>query len=421
MRLPIPPLGPAHRIRLDPPGTSGNCEFRRLRWEERPLLAEPEWPPPGPLALPANAPRVRGGAITLRHAPAAWDSFALEVDGKPMARSHGRLGWAYLRDGRIRWVTPAPGASRVRTRPGPGRLECQLEVTDPDGGRWRWTRRFRPERDGSGLAVETEVTVTAEREVVFLPGLALLPGAGSFGPGKTQGLLAGVEYLADEESSSERDLRGPAANRLVPARSRRTFPLVAVAAGDRWLGLTWSAAPDVAVLHDSPDRTWGGGGHAWALLIPGSVPGQREEGRLLPYHGRTLPPGQAFRLRATLLGGRGGDVVPAVQAYVAHRGLPPLPRLPGTLDDFFRLTAGAWLDGPIREGSRYRHAVGPGLAAGPAADAALYQRWLAGRLLRDPRAPRLQAAATAAWGEVPAEHPIGAQVGHLRTPAAALA
>ncbi|MFM7099739.1 MAG: hypothetical protein ACKO3N_01040, partial [Verrucomicrobiota bacterium] len=31
------------------------------------------------------------------------------------------------------------------------------------------------------------------------------------------------------------------------------------------------------------------------------------------------------------------------------------------------------------------------------------------------------AAAAAAWREVPAEHPIGAQVGHLRTPAAALA
>lgn len=421
VRLPIPPLGPAHRLRLDPPGTSGTCSLRRLRWRERPLLAEPEWPAPGPPALPADAPGVQGGAITLRHAPAAWDSFALEVDGQPMARSHGRLGWAYLRDGRIRWVSPWEGSSRVRTRPGPGRLECRLETSDPDGGQWRWVRRFRPAGDGAGLAVETEVTVTAEREVVFLPGLALLPGAGSFGPGKTQGLLAGVEYLADEESSSERDLRGPPANRLVPARSRLTFPLAALAAGGRWLGLTWSAGPEVAVLHDSPDRTWGGGGHAWALLAPGSLPGQREEGRLLPYQGLTLRPGQAFRLRATLLGGRGGDVLPAVQAYVARRGLPPLPRLPGPLDDFFRLAAGAWLDGPIREGNRYRHAVGPGFAAGPAADAALYQRWLAGRLAGDPLAPRLQAAAAAAWAEVPADRPLEAQVGHLRPPAAALA
>ena len=98
----------------------------------------------------------------------------------------------------------------------------------------------------------------APREVVFLPLFLMLPGHGSFGSLKGQGLFAGVEYLENEPSSSTADLNEKAgANRRVPDSARITFPLMAIQAHDRYVGLIWDRAPELAALFDSPDRIFG--------------------------------------------------------------------------------------------------------------------------------------------------------------------
>ncbi len=68
------------------------------------------------------------------------------------------------------------------------------------------------------------VTVSRDRLVAYLPLLTLLPGLGSFGTNKTQALFAGVEYLENEPSSSEADVRGIASKRQVPDSVKETFP-----------------------------------------------------------------------------------------------------------------------------------------------------------------------------------------------------
>ena len=117
---------------------------------------------------------------------------------------------------------------------------------------------------------------------------------------------------------------GPASRRQVPDNLKLTFPLMVIQNGDRYLGLTWQMRPaSVPVRFTGPAvrlrRTSDG------LVVPGSNGKNRVEGSLLPRESEVLRAGQTVTLRATLLGGLGHTVVPAVQQYVALRGLPARP------------------------------------------------------------------------------------------------
>ncbi|MCZ7637051.1 MAG: hypothetical protein M5U12_14045 [Verrucomicrobia bacterium] len=96
-----------------------------------------------------------------------------------------------------------------------------------------------------------------------------------------------------------------------------------------------------------------------------------------------------------------------------------MPAVPGGTEGYLELAARGWLDSDIRDGARYRHAA-PGFPSQPAADAALYQDWLATRVGDTALAERLEAAARAALEQVPATRLNFAQVGHVRYPAPAL-
>ncbi len=415
-RIPFPALGPGTRLRLDPPGTRGTCFFRRLRFEPRLLLDPPPWPRPSRAVLPPESPRLRSGELELVHGP-QLGAFELRVAGAVMAigQNHALLG--YLAGGGTRWVNLTGEASPVLQN---GRLLVFATATDADGARWKIAQEFAPSPRPGAFEVETRVTTSQDRRVVFLPMLTLFPGVGSFGTNKTQGLLAGVEYLENEPSSSERDLIGPQARRQVPDLLKLTFPLMSLVADGRWVGLMWDSSPRFSALHDSPDRIFQSGGSVLSILFPGSDPAFREDGNLLPYDGENLPAGEPLVLRATLMGGSGTTVIPSVQEFVARRGLPALPAAVLSAADYYRLAARGWLDSDIRDGDRFRHAVGPTFGSQPAADAAWYMEWLAGQVGDEGLSARLAEQSAAALEVVALPQRIGAQVGHVRYPLAPL-
>ena len=91
-----------------------------------------------------------------------------------------------------------------------------------------------------------------------------------------------------------------------------------------------------------------------------------------------LKANQPLQIRATIIGGSGATIVPAVQKYVELRGLPKVPEFEGGFDAAVTLLAHGWLDSAINEGGLFRHAVwGESFKAGPAADAIMYMDWLA--------------------------------------------
>lgn len=412
LRVPLPALGPQTRLRFDPPGTTGTCLLRKITFEPRPKLELPTWTKPLLPQLAASSPALTSGDLALVHGDRLGE-FELRVNGRPMAIGHSAVDAGYLDGKKQVWFNLS---NRVTLSRAGAVLSAKTVVKDPGGAEWQIEQNFRPSPQPGGLEVETLVTVSADRDVTFLPMLALFPGAGSFGTNKTQGLFAGVEYLDNEPSSSEADVIGPGALRRVPDSLKLTFPLMAVAAQDRYLALTWEQQPAFAALYDSPDRVFHSGGHLMALIHPGSTPDLREDGRLLPYAGVKLKAGEPLRLRATILGGAGNSVVPAVQEYVRRRGLPPRPKPVLSKLDYFRLAASGWLDSRIRDGNRFRHAVGGNFGSQPAADAALLMQRLSLRVDDPSLSAKLKSTASEALAGIPPHAYNSMAVGHVRSP-----
>ena len=415
-RVLLPPLGAGYYLRLDPPGAKGKTTVAWIHFTTATPLLAPAWPKPRPIDF-SRAPRLRAGALELRANP---DGFTLDVEGRRLATSHTHPLLGYVLGDQPRWLDLAePG-------PEPAQLEATLTLIqtttvhrDPDGARWQISRNFHADPAAGLIDLEVRVEVNQDRAVTFLPMLLMGAGDETLGTTKGHGLLAGLEYLDNEPSSSEADLVGREAKRQVPANHKITFPLMALQMDGRYLGVIWNHAKQFSALFDSPDRLLGTGGHLLGVLFPGSDGFNRLEGSLLPLQPEMLRAGQLLVLRAQFIGGRGESVVPAVQAYVRQRGLPAISNS-YALKDYVSLAAGGWLDSGIRTNALFRHAVWPGFNAQPAADAACFMDWLAGRTTNSALEKRLIRTAQEALSVVPAAHLNQSAVGHVRYPLASL-
>ncbi|MBM3883739.1 MAG: hypothetical protein FJ387_29205 [Verrucomicrobia bacterium] len=422
----MPALGPSYRLRVDPPGTAGACLLGQLSFEERMSYVSPAWPTPVAPRLGSDAVWLESGPVRLVHGGGGWGAFEVRVGEDRLACGNTAPLVGYVAGGQPRWWAPHqdPGVrvtvERQAEAGGGAAIRSVTEGRDTDGAQWRIEQWFRA-GDAGAVAVTTQVEVDRDREVLYLPVLTLMAGLGSYGTNKTQALLAGVEYLENEPSSSRADLNPPASDRQVPDLLKVTFPLMAVNAGGAYVGLAWDRHEhaELCAVFDSPDRLFQSEAHLLGLLIPGSDGLQREESSLVPYGTWRLAAGQALTVRAQILGGRGSSVVPAVAHYVRLYGLPAVPEAEVGRGSYAALAAGGWLDSQIREGDRYRHAA-PGFGAGPAADAALYMDWLAQEVSDEALAGRLTAAAGRALAQVPIPQYNAAQVGHVRYPVPAL-
>jgi hypothetical protein len=382
----------------------------------------PQWPKLIAPTLSPKANSVDSKGLEVIPCPASPGAFQVRVTGEPMALGQSGPLIGYVAGGEVRWFDLATAASAKRTlKIQRNAVHLSLEGRDVDGALWNIQQQFSPGPIAGAINIRTEVTVDQDRSVAFLPLLLVFPGTGTFGATKGQGLFAGLEYLDDEPSSSEADVIGPASKRQVPDSLKLTFPLMAVHQNGRYVALTWETQADVSAVFDSPDRLFGSGAHVMGLIFPGSDGKNREEGSLLPRVSKVLHANQPLVLRATLLGGAGDSVVPAVEQYVALCGLPPLPRSNIDLQHYISLAAGGWLDSKIREGQLFRHAIaGNHFKPGRAADAAVWMDWLANQKCPPALAARLQETATNALTSIPPQDLNVSGVGHVRYPLAAL-
>lgn len=400
VRVAIPALMGEHvHVRFDPPGTKGGVTIlASLAVEPRIPLTEPTWREP--VAPPAlTAFEVVSGRLKVRHA-LGIGSFEVLWDGTGLALGYAQLllGYQTAPDKPLQWVswaekaTPTVIGSAIRAA-----------AADPDGGVWTLEQRFQAEK-GDRIQVVTTLLCDQPRYLAHVPALLLLLGE------RRQALLSGVEYLDERDtSSSEADLRGPQALRHVPDSHMLTLPLMAMQQrSGTWLALAWEKSPHCAPVFDSPNRRMGTqGGHVMGLLFPGSP---RPNGSVLPHAGVLLKPGQPLVIKATLYGGVGGSVLPAVEAWLRDNPLPPVPK-----PKWDALTGVGWLDSGCGTRGEFRHALPGAFPPQPAADAAVLLEALGLRR----REPRLRAAAAEAAARVGKGETGG--VGHVHTLGPALA
>lgn len=385
----IPPQPPGTRLRFDP-GSYGGDDIVVQHIRARILASMSPPPAEPPENRPLDGPELVAGELRLRHAADRWGDFALTVAGQDFARSHGRDQLGYVMEKTGVFLSLADAPCDVRTEDGV--LVARLAVADAGGGEWRLERRFAAAGEGA-IEVVTTLAVDRDREAFHIPWLTLFPGFASFGERKTQAVLPGVEYLDDEPSSSEADVRGPLAERRLVDDLKLCFPFMALTHGGRYLGVAWTRRDHPAPLFDSPDRIFGSGAHVFGLWHPG-VGERRLENSLAALDALPLGANRPLEFRYTLLAGRGDSAVAPVQAYIARRGLPPTPSLAGGYGGTVDLLARGWLDSAARHDGLWRHAVwGKHFGPQPAADAVYFQRWLATQTENAELAGRLRESA----------------------------
>ena len=370
----IPVIAKEMRFRLDPPGSEGRVTLRALRATPLIPCAEPMLEKPSDTVLPSDAFRVAVGETEVVIDPARWNVFACFVQGEKMAVANPSESLAYLEGDN---VVPVPlSESQTTSSRVAGGVMVHARIRDAGGAVWQVTRRFSA---GKGaVRIETSLTVDRPREVIHLPWLTLFAGKGTFGENKHQALLPGVDYLEDEPSSNEKEIRGAAANRRVVDAYKVCYPMMAVTAAGRWFSLTWQPGTvPVSSVFDSPDRIFKSGGHVMGVWSP-AVGAQRFESEFVVYGGVRLAAGETYVCVASVSGGTGDAVTEAVGDYVARTGLPPVPAYSGGFDGAVRLLASGWLDSAARQGFLWRHAVwGKSFPASRAEDVPAYLLWLA--------------------------------------------
>ena len=412
----VPVLSPKMRFRVDPPNTSGTATLYAIRAVPMSPLAELTFEKPTPVAADPKAVRITSGAITIEHSRDRWNAMTLFVDGKKMAETNPSEYLMYHDGTKAVKVSLAEAQVEVKEAPwGKGSFSFFITVRDEGGAMWSLLREF------IGSQVINSVWVSETREVLHLPWLTLFSGVGTFGGRKSQALVPGVEYLDDEPSSNEKEIRGSAANRRMVDDYKLCYPMTALAADGRWFSMRWTRwYPQVSLLFDSPDRVFNSGGHVMGLWSP-AVGVAREENAFALYGGLTLEAGRHYNFTVTLDGGTGDTIAESLAYCIQLRSnVPAVMQLKPDFDETVRLLAAGWLDSKGRVGTQFRHAVwGGSFPAQPAQDPPAYMLWLAGQTKDEALKKRLKETAQEFIATYPKDATGVDGVSHVRQPTGA--
>jgi len=412
-------LGPGTCFRLDPCVGPGDVIVSTITVETIRQIAAPTLEKPRVFGrIGGRLASIESGSLEFEQFWARWGKITFKVNGVEMASGSDSelIGLAF--DERPEWLSLKKAEVRFLHQPELHVFTTIAALEDSQDGKWEIRRTIRPARQRGTLVVEIELRVNRDRDILHIPWLTIFPGIGTFGERKDQGLFAGLEYLCDEPSSSEADIATPDHVRRVPDPIKITFPLMAIAHDGRYLGVIWEPSDIVAATFDSPDTIYNSGAHIMALSGPG-IGEHRFENDFAAHSPMRLKANKPLKITALIIGGKGKTIIPAIQHYVALRGLPAVPEFEGGFNNALDLLARGWLDSQINESGLIRHAVwGDSFRAGPAADAAMYIDWLANHTENEKLRERLGAAKDQVLGKIPPGQPFSSGVSHTHLPTA---
>jgi hypothetical protein len=202
-------LGPGTRFRLDPCTDKGELAVAFINVETlsdvvSPLLEKPKRPD----KTKGIKAALKSGMLAFEHYGTRWGNCVFKVDGVEMAVEYNAGLISVLFEDEIEWLNLGKASHDFQSFGNVG-FASRSTIKDSRGGRWQIQKNMKPGKQEGTLAVEVELKVNEDRDVLHMPWLTLFPGLDTFGHSKDQGLLAGVEYLCDEPSSSDADIATP--------------------------------------------------------------------------------------------------------------------------------------------------------------------------------------------------------------------
>jgi hypothetical protein len=416
----LPAIGPEARLRLDPASDEGEITLAWIEIEPLEAIEAPSLMLPSATVTSSfrEQASLLSGRLQAVHSGRQWGSFALRHNQTTVATGHDRdllavgtpLKWINLHETLFR-LTKLPNGWMETVR---FRVDAQTVILQ---------RSLRGGVNPGTVDVEVTLSLSGSTgdsiPVLHVPWLNLFPGFGSTGAGKHQAVFPGLEYLANEPSSSKADIESDGYDRRVPDPIKITWPMMGIVqANGTFFSVMWEMAPEVTPVFDSPDRTFNSGAHLFGLWGPG-VGAERPEGELFAYAPFTLEAAHPITVRATLQAGTAGHAVDMIKACLQHHPMPDLVELPGGLPEAVELLGRGWLDSGLGSGDQWRHALwNDSFPPAYAADAPMYMQWLADHTADTALANRLQDRAGRALEALRTHQPLmNSAVSHVRLPA----
>ena len=374
-RVMIPKQPDGARLRIDPTNRGGGITIASVKITPIPTLYNFKPAPVTSIDVAKNAPQIASGRLVVRHDPAIWDAFVIEFAGERLACGHSNPEVAILSNDK--GISFSLKDKPVKVTSSAKEMKVINKMTDPQGGKWVIIRKFKP-LAGNSIEITTSAMVNQDREVGHFPWITLFPGLGSFGEHKLQATLPGIEYLQDEPSSNELDVRGDKANRLLVHHKKLCFPMMAIVSPSKtWMSLSWNYYDYPAAIFDTPDRQFKSGASLFALWSP-SVRDGRIENDLNVYQPLHWKADTVYSMTQVVSAGKGESVIPAVKKYVSQNPLPSVTSYKHGFQSAINLLAHGWLDSKLYVDKKWRHAVwGSSFGPQPATDALLYLNWIA--------------------------------------------
>ncbi len=411
-------LGSGTRFRLDPCTGDGEVTVAFIKVEAIGEIVVPSLErPKKPIKIRGRGVSVKSGSLEFEHYGDKWGNFIFKVGDAEMAAGYECELLGVVLDERPEWLNLKDAKVTFESKPA-GEFISKAVIQDSRGAKWEIQRRIRPAKQEGTLIVNTEIRVNKDRDIIHIPWLTIFPGLGTFGERKYQGLLAGVEYLCDEPSSSEADIETPEHIRRVPEPVKITFPLMAIAQNGKYIGVIWEPSDMLAATFDSPDGIYNSGAHVMALSGP-AVGELRFENDFCAHTPFRLEANKALKVSVLIIGGEGKTVVSAVKRYAELKGMPAVPEFEGGFGAAVNLLAHGWLDSQINHDGTFRHAIwGNNFPPVPAADATMFIDWLANHTREKKLSERLNGAKYQALRKIPSGQPFSSSVGHAHLPTA---
>ena len=237
--------------------------------------------------------------------------------------------------------------------------------TDVDGVEWTYEMQWTLSENATRVKTEYQLQTDGNRELLAFRGPMLYAGQGRNREKKTAALFPGLEFLEnDERSSNPRDAAPPLDNRLVPHPYKITVPVMAVEMQKSVVGIIWNPLDTwdgenqmLSAVFASPNWHEYQKNHALGIFVP-TVPTWVPENQTeasIPY---PLIPSRPVSIKAEIIVDGNATILDAIAHWNDAYGAPEPLSPPRSDEEEVLLSRHGFMQTTWDEGTRKsRHCV----------------------------------------------------------------
>ena len=203
------------------------------------------------------------------------------------------------------------------------------EQEDVDGVTWKLQLQFVLAEEAKRIKATYNLQVDAERTLLAFHGTEIFAGHKSTREKKTAALFPGLEFLQEDEPSSNiRDATPPINNRLVPHPHKITIPMMAVEMQKSVVGIAWDPMQswdgneqNLSAIFASPNWHHHQRNHLMGLFLP-TVPNWVNENEHTAENAYLMTPERPISLECEIIADGNASILESISHWTTAYGIP---------------------------------------------------------------------------------------------------